>query len=650
MRNGPRDISSSRLTNANQSVRRADSVSLWRRNSTKVRPLDVMSGVMAGHHWPAFHAISDCGVVPYHTLPDMTRPDRAIVPLAGLVTGILVLAWPQLSGWIPGTATAYPLVTALFTVLVVTIVVTWPRHEPAQVAGIAVTTPFSFVVALTAAAIVAGAAYRWTRLLAWQPYQADMLIVVREATRRFISGRTPYTTYRTYDAPWNIAMPYGPALWAPYLIPQLLRLDFRFLTIVGELFVPLWCGGAAIVESTRGRVGSASWWLAILFALVLTFDVQGFTLIGHTPVYWPLLPVFAVLIWRSRWLHAAFILGLLVLARTTMVAIVPVFLMAAWTGERRRFPAVLMTLTVTIGVVLVPFIAWAPREIWDNMVLSYPRVMREAVWPVLARSGIETIGTTEWLLERHLEILVVPAQLLAMAGVYAAAWLAIRRGAAPLAWMALALFAFSMTSLYPVHYLYYDVLLLLVCGAIAATLEPVRASRLAALWLLSAVTLVALMAGMARGLLAPFPLVSVGEESSTMMLRSGFAMAESDGQQMFSWVVGHDATIVLPRRSAQAAIINMRIQSAIENPDAPQSMTAILNGTVIGHATIRAGWQEIGFAAPPSTWWVGFNQLHLLFSSTMVPRLVGAGDDPRELAAAVSGVAVVPQKPQSALH
>jgi len=43
-------------------------------------------------------------------------------------------------------------------------------------------------------------------------------------------------------------MPYGPALWGPYLIPQLLRLDFRFLTVVGELFVPLWCGVTAAVD------------------------------------------------------------------------------------------------------------------------------------------------------------------------------------------------------------------------------------------------------------------------------------------------------------------------------------------------------------------------------------------------------------------
>ena len=69
---------------------------------------------------------------------------------------------------------------------------------------------------------------------------------------------------------------------------------------------------------------------------------------------------------------------------------------------------------------------------------------------------------------------MVPAQLLVMTGVYGTTWSAIRRGATPLPWMALALFAFSMTTLYPVHYLYYDVLLLLVSGAIVETLGTSR--------------------------------------------------------------------------------------------------------------------------------------------------------------------------------
>jgi hypothetical protein len=121
-------------------------------------------------------------------------------------------------------------------------------------------------------------------------------------------------------------------------------------------------------------------------------------------------------------------------------------------------------------------------------------------------------------------------------------------------------------------------------------------------------------------------------------------MSESDGQRRFSWIVGHDATIVLPRRSADAAVIVLTVQSPFGATGASQSVTAILNGSVLAHTTIPAGWREIRLTAPRSTWWVGFNQLHLVCSSTVSPRDVGAGDDPRELALAVSRVEVVPLK------
>src|SRR5256885_1102045 len=132
------------------------------------------------------------GTVPY--VPDMTRPDRTIVAIAGLVASILVFVWPRLSLSIRGASAWYPLVRVLF--------------------------------------------------------------------------------------------------------------------------VPLWCGIAAAVEAARGRIGRAALWLAVLAALILSFDVQGFTLIGHTPAYWPLFLLFAAAIGRSRWTQAACLLGILVVART----------------------------------------------------------------------------------------------------------------------------------------------------------------------------------------------------------------------------------------------------------------------------------------------------------------------------------------------
>src|SRR5437899_254264 len=39
---------------------------------------------------------SGFGVVPYHTSPDMTRPDRAVLTIVGLAVSTLVFSWPEL--------------------------------------------------------------------------------------------------------------------------------------------------------------------------------------------------------------------------------------------------------------------------------------------------------------------------------------------------------------------------------------------------------------------------------------------------------------------------------------------------------------------------------------------------------------------------
>jgi hypothetical protein len=447
-----------------------------------------------------------------------------------------------------------------------------------------------------------------------------------------------------------MVLPYGPALWGPFLIPRLLRLDFRMVTIVGELFVPVWCGVAAVVESTRGAIGRAASWIAVLAALVVCLDIQGFTGIGHTPVYWPLFPLFAVKLARRRWIGAAVVLGVLVVARTTMVTLIPVFLLAAWYADRRRFPAVSVVVAMTIAVALGPFIAWDYRAIWDAMVLSYPRVMKAAVWPVLGRPGLETIGLTEWLLEQQRGSLVAPVQVLAMIGVYAAAWRAIRRGFPPLPWMALALLVFSMTTLYPVHYLYYDVLLLLISGAIVETVEGGAARMAAKPWLLSLAALIVSVFATMRAVTSPFPSIVAGTVSPGRPLRAGFAVSESDGQREFSWIVGNEATIILPRSSPSASAIVITGQSPFDRAHPPQSVTAILNGNMLAQSTIPDGWHEIRFIAPRATWWVGFNELRLVFSSTVSPRDVGAGDDPRQLALGVSRIDVTPLNDEAAVR
>jgi hypothetical protein len=552
-----------------------------------------------------------------------------------------VLAWPEVSLALRGVPASYAVVTATFTFLVAALVIGWRDRGDHPPGDRAPSRSAAVVVGVVAGTIVMLAAYRWMRLVAWLPYHADMLIVIREATRRFLNGQMPYATYRSYDTSWDMVMPYGPALWGPFVIPQLLRLDFRVITTVGELFVPIWCGVAAIIEAARGRITAAMPWLALLAALVLALDVQRFTLLAHTPVYWPLFLPLAVMLRQRRWTASAVLLGLLVAARQTMVSTIPVFVIGVWLTDRRSTFKTVTVLMLTIALIFLPFLAWDARAVWQSMVLSYPHVMRSAVWPVLAKPGLETIGVTEWLIERHVQWLVTPVQIAALCGVYAAAWVAIKRAWQPLSWMALALFAFSMTTLYPVHYLYYDVLLLLACGRLAGTFDLAPAAVTPKTWVLSLAAATMLVLAAVRAVAPPLPSVAAGQPSNDRPLRTGFAVSESDGSRDFAWIVGNEARIALPRSSASAADIVLVAQSPLGENQPPQRMSAILNGALLAETTVPAGWQEIRIAAPRPAWWIGFNELQLHFASTLSPREVGSGNDPRHLALGLSRVDLV---------
>jgi len=211
--------------------------------------------------------------------------------------------------------------------------------------------------------------------------------------------------------------------------------------------------------------------------------------------------------------------------------------------------------------------------------------------------------------------------------------------------MALALFGFSMTTLYPVHYLYYDVLLLLISAALAEAFDAPQARPVFMPWAVSLTVLAALVFLVLRTETAPFPHVAAGAPAPDAPLRAGFAASESDGEHEFSWIVGNDARIVLPRGSTAAADIVIAAQSPFSSHQPPQRMTVILNGTLVAETIVPAGWHEIRIPTARSSWWIGFNELRLLFSSTVSLRDEGTGDDPRALALGVSRVDVVRQGP-----
>ncbi len=534
--------------------------------------------------------------------------------VAGLIASVAVFSSPTISERVRGESLPFVAVTMAFTCVLVWIVATWRGQEAAAAPGFSWPHPALALAALAALALVGTAAWRLVDQILWNPidpYRSDMLTVVREAIRQLLKGRDPYALYHV---PWEAPLPYGPMLWAPFVIPQVLHVDLRAVTVMGELFVPACCGLVAAIEAGRSRGLSACLWIILAAALAFNPDLMIFTAGGHTPSYWPLLPLFAALVAAERWPSAAFALALLVAGRSTMVALVPVFAIAVWHRGRHQALSACAIGLATLVALLVPFALWDLHAFWYGMVASYPRVIKQVVWPSNDGGAVHTIGITGWLLAHHLERYVEATQIAALLFVYALAWRALRRGARPLAWMGLALLTFSLTTLWPVFYIYFDVLLLLVSAAIAETLGAVRPRVLAGAWSIVLAGLALTVATLLGASASSYPSIDLGSPDGTRALYRGFSEAENDGARRFVRARALTATLVLPRRSAAPADIVVTGEPLVAPGGPPQAVTATLNGSMLGTGFANAGWQPLRFHAPRSAWQIGSNELQLSFS------------------------------------
>jgi len=392
---------------------------------------------------------------------------------AGLAGSLLVFSWPTIAPAGSRFALSFPVVTLVFIGALLALTLGWTHTPgPDAVTGRGTSTGFAWLVGGTASALFAlglGTMLQTVLNTPITPLRADMLPVIEMAIRRLATGHDPYGMY---EMPWLVPLPYGPVMWVPFTIPVALGIDMRAVTLVGVLFVPAWCAIAATVDASRRRWSSAIGWLIVLAAIVLNPDLRRFSTIGHSPAYWPLILPFAALVRRERWLGAAALLALLLVGRSTTIAIVPVFFMTVWIRAPQALTRALLVWAAVVAVLIVPFFLWDPPAMWYGMVASYPRIMKQSVWVHFPQWVTDTIGLTGWLLARHRAVLVEASQMIAMAAVWAASWGAIRRGRAPLPWMACSLAVFCMTSLWPVYYIYFDALLLFVCAALVETPVP----------------------------------------------------------------------------------------------------------------------------------------------------------------------------------
>ena len=422
---------------------------------------------------------------------------------------------------------SYLVATALVTLLNIALVVIWDfagsgdARPRAAVAG-------PLAIAIVATLVLFTACHAWLHEILIRPHdsqRADMLVVIQLGIRRLLHGNNPYTIY---DVPWPVPLPYGIVMWAPMLIPYLLHADVRFATIAGALFVPAACAMAAVAEARLGRFAIAVAWLATMTAVAFNVPMRDFIAIGHTPTQ--LAAVGAVRVARRA--RALVCRGLCLwtvdrgqddngLDRTGLPD----------RGVAQRAPASRRPARRSSPRGGTPVSAVRLRGL-ARLALCVVRQLPDRDEDL--RLDLHHLGAAH---DRHDR--VAPLARLARrggrrsdrrpAGVYIASWLAIRRGRRPLPWLALALFAFSMTTLWPVIYLYFDVFLLLVSGALADT-SVVRERRLAWVWFGAAAASAVVLLSSAVAMVPNEVSIDIGTGADCPHLVRGFFERRASGR------------------------------------------------------------------------------------------------------------------------
>lgn len=471
--------------------------------------------------------------------------------------------------------------------------------------------PVLWVVAplgLAALWIIGAQVSKWVTEIVFSGVRADMLIQIREAVERLASGHNPY---HVYYVPWELPLSYGPALWMWYLVPYALQADLRVVTIFGQIFTTSLVAVAASVDASRRRY---------LHAAVLTFVglmvlgnplFERFLLMGHTPAYWPLVALFALVSAPDRTRSMAVVLGLLLGARTTMIALVPTFFIYLWRNDRRAIPGAALSIAVTLAVLFGPFLILDWRTLVYGLYGNYVRVITDFVWHKTNWMA-STLGPTRVLVAAGWSEYVAIVQVVVMAVVYAITWWRLRSGESPAPWYCLALGTFCMTTLWPVFYAFLDAFVLGVCFFAAEAAPELRRAPWRAMAAATGLAVLAVAGTLLVVNPGAFYTVEAGR-APRWYLRSGFGPDQAEGGRTFAWALRDRVHLRLPRGLATRATIKVDCEPFIVEGAPPQTVGASLNGTALGVVALRPGWQTITFTAPRRAWRVGHNDLTLFF-------------------------------------
>jgi hypothetical protein len=132
----------------------------------------------------------------------------------------------------------------------------------------------------------------------------------------------------------------------------------------------------------------------------------------------------------------------------------------------------------------------------------------------------------------------------------------------------------------------------------------------------------------------PYGKIDVGAADQAM-LDEGWYDAEHDGSVTFRWARSV-ATLLVPLHHGADLSVQLRVRPFSFLGASQQTLGVRINGVRHGPFPLQPDWQDVRFETPRREWHSGLNRIVLEFGRENVPAQVGAGADPRALAAAVN--------------
>jgi hypothetical protein len=269
------------------------------------------------------------------------------------------------------------------------------------------------------------------------------------------------------------------------------------------------------------------------------------------------------------------------------------------------------------------------------MIFNYSIVVREAVWSKPEWIN-NTFGTTAYLIQNGLNDYIMLIQAISLLLCYIISFKFINNQYHAFLGMAMVLSIFSFTCLWPVTYIFFDIIIFLICFIIVQHTRSLNPFLSNSLGLFCAAVFVVLSTFSIFAISTEaYYNINVGNADSRRFLVKGFSWDErqSDGTS-YSWVDGNAAEISIPRRSSRSCEIVVKCRPFLPSLSSRQSMRLKLNNANIGEYILLPGWQEIRVPVLEQRWRLGNNFLRMDFSYAISPNQAGISVDRRRLSVA----------------